>query len=638
MASFQLTASILKHSQDAILTLSPDGRISTWNPAAERLFGYSAAEAIGQDINLIISEDRVKVTKQFMRRVLNGEEVPPAEVICRRKGGTLINVRMVHSGSPDDKGRIGAILLIGHDVTKDKIAERQIRETNDLLTAIFDGTSDVVTLKDKDGTFLLVNRAFCELMKKDKHEIVGRHFRDVFPADATALIDTNEKEVLASRKPLMFEEHFRLQGKHVAFLVTRAPRLSSDGEVIGTISICRDITERIEILEYVAHLQRLDAIGKLADGVAHDFNNLLMAIGSCAELIEEMSRPQPEIEKYAIQIKNTTARGASLTQQLLALGRQQPTAPKVLTLNSVVQDTATIVKRLMGEQIQISFSTLSQWKVKVDPGHFQQVIINLCLNARDAMPDGGKLVIETSDAVIDTAYAGRHAPLQPGRYVLLTVSDTGSGMTPDVKARVFEPFFTTKAAGKGTGLGLAMVYGIVKQSDGFTYVYSEPGLGSSFKIFLPVSDSETEEPSATETQTAEPSNKVANILLVEDEAPLRAVLRDYLVGKGHRVWEASSGAEAIEIADRSETEFDLLLTDLVMPGMTGIDTALEIRKRHSRAAIVCMSGYSERLIDIPLTIKASFVQKPIALKELLRVVESCASRPNPGNGSKGVLG
>jgi two-component system cell cycle sensor histidine kinase/response regulator CckA len=367
-------------------------------------------------------------------------------------------------------------------------------------------------------------------------------------------------------------------------------RLDYAGRQVRLV-VAQDISERQALEEQLRQAQKMEAVGRLAGGVAHDFNNLLMVIKGHTELLLN-AMPAPALGKKIEQIDRAADRAAALTRQLLAFSRMQVLQPRVLNLNGVVEEMGKLLPRLIGEHIELVLRTSPELgMIRADPSQMEQIIMNLAVNARDAMPDGGKLLIETSNVELDHAYHTAHPLVHPGRYILLAVSDTGTGMDAETQARIFEPFFTTKIQGKGTGLGLATVYGVVKQSGGYVWVYSEIGKGTSFKIYLPrVSEIEDEDPPEL---SQEAPHGIGTILLAEDEQEVREVAREFLESGGYVVLEARDGAEAVRLAKEHDGEIDLLLSDIVMPGMTGQELARRIRESRPDLHVIFMSGYSE---------------------------------------------
>jgi len=365
----------------------------------------------------------------------------------------------------------------------------------------------------------------------------------------------------------------------------------------------------------------MEAVGRLAGGIAHDFNNILTAITGYVDLLLEDLPPGDPRRNDAQEVRKAADRAAGLTRQLLAFSRQQVLQPRVVGLNGLVTDIEKMLRRLLGEDIDLATRLdPALGAVKADPGQLEQVIMNLAVNARDAMPQGGKLTIETANAELDESYAREHFPATPGRYVLLAVSDTGVGMTPEVQAHLFEPFFTTKERGKGTGLGLATVYGIVKQSGGFIWVYTEPSHGSTFKVYLPRVDASVQPREATAGAGAKRGTET--VLLAEDEAPVRAVARQVLERHGYNVLEAPSAEAALDLAQRYSGDIHVLLTDVVMPGLSGHDLAKQLVALRPNVRVIYMSGYTDDAITRHGVLEPglAYVQKPFTPEGIARKV------------------
>jgi len=385
------------------------------------------------------------------------------------------------------------------------------------------------------------------------------------------------------------------------------PLREPSGEVTGTIGIARDVTRRREFEAQMRQAQKMEAVGRLAGGIAHDFNNILTVIHGYAELLDE-ARPPAELHHGAEQILKAADRAASLTRQLLAFSRKHTWNPVQLDLNRVLGEIEPMLRRLIGEDVELLVNRASELgPTKADQSQIEQVILNLVINARDAMPKGGRITVETAAVELDEAYASRHAAVNPGQYLMLAVADTGSGMDAETRAHIFEPFFTTKQA--GTGLGLATVYGIVKQNNGHIWVYSEPGCGTTFKVYLPVSDDRTLAPPARPALAGLPSGS-ETILLVEDEPAVRDLAREFLELSGYQVLEARGGAEALELARRRTGAIHLLLTDVVMPGIGGRELAERLLAERPELKVLYMSGYTDGTIA-----RRGMVQEGVALLE-----------------------
>jgi len=415
----------------------------------------------------------------------------------------------------------------------------------------------------------------------------------------------------------------RLVQQHAELITGR------DGKAARLVGTTQDITDLRSLEGQLRHSQKLEAVGRLAGGIAHDFNNLLTAINGYCDLILDDLPAEDPMRSDLFEIRRAGERAATLTRQLLAFSRKQVLEPRVINLNTIVAGMDNMLRRLLGEDIELhTHFEPDLGLVKADPGQLEQVILNLAVNARDAMPNGGKLTIETSNAVLDEDYARKHQSIVPGSYTLLAVSDTGCGMDSETQAHLFEPFFTTKDLGKGTGLGLSMVYGIVKQSGGSIWVYSEPNQGSTFKIYLP-SLQETREADAT----LEPPEKLADgsetVLVVEDESAVRSFTRMVLQRSGYRVIEASNGEEALSRSRAHPGEIQLLVTDMVMPGMGGRQVAEALERQRPRVRVLYLSGYTENAIGQrgALGSELPFLQKPFTMEALLHKVRQVLDQP-----------
>jgi two-component system, cell cycle sensor histidine kinase and response regulator CckA len=393
--------------------------------------------------------------------------------------------------------------------------------------------------------------------------------------------------------------------------------------------VAQDIGERHQLEQQLRQAQKMEAVGRLAGGVAHDFNNLLMVIKGHTELLMNALLPSDTFTRKIEQIDRAADRAAALTRQLLAFSRMQVLQPRVMNINEVVEDMGRLIPRLIGEDVELVLRTdPALGAVRADASQMEQVIMNLAINARDAMPGGGRLLIETSNVELDRNYSAARPIVVPGQYVLLAVSDTGLGMDQETQARIFEPFFTTKEQGKGTGLGLSTVYGVVKQSGGFIWVYSEVGKGTSFKIYLPRVDQAIEKGAVPQPHGDAPRG-TETILLAEDEQDVRELAREFLESAGYKVMQAANGQEAIRIASQNPDTIDLLVTDMVMPGMTGQQLAGRLQQERGPLAVIYMSGYSEHAAteaahSLP---NARLLTKPFSRNAILRAVREVLGAP-----------
>jgi PAS domain S-box-containing protein len=498
-----------------------------------------------------------------------------------------------------------------------KRAEGRIRESEARLRVLIEQLPAVLWTVDKDLRFTSALGAGLARLGLRPNQIVGLSLQDYFETSDPTFVPFAAHRRAVAGEPVTFH----VEWKDGSYACHVEPLRGADGDVLGAICMALDITDRKELEERFRQSQKMEAVGRLAGGIAHDFNNLLMVIQGYADLLAERLPAGNPLRRNAEQIQMASQRAASLTQQLLAFSRKQILAPKVLNVHTVVADMEKILRRLIGEDIQLETNTQKDLGlVKADRSQIEQVILNLAVNARDAMPGGGRLTIETANVELDASFTRVPQVLAPGRYVMLAVTDSGTGMDAATQAHIFEPFFTTKEKGKGTGLGLATVYGIVKQSGGYVWVYSEPGHGATFKIYLPRIEEEGagvigREPSDSR---ALPRGSSEMVLLVEDEKGVRELAREYLETSGYRVIEAEDGHTALELAAMHAGPIDVLVTDVVMPGIGGRELAERIVQVRPGIKILYMTGYTDRAIVHHgiLETDAVLLQKPFTLATL----------------------
>jgi PAS domain S-box-containing protein len=486
---------------------------------------------------------------------------------------------------------------------------------------------------DSSGKLLNVNPALLAMLGySSAQEIVGTHLGALYE-DGQNWFELADHLRAATPFDRLTVEWKRKDG--TATVLRVSGRAVSDAGKERTFELfAEDVTERHALEQQLQQSQKMEAVGRLAGGIAHDFNNLLMVISGYSEFLLDRLGPEPELRAPAQEIASAAGRASALTRQLLAFSRKQMLAPKILDLNGVVTENLKMLTRMIGEDIElVMVPATGLGAVRADAGQIEQVIMNLAVNARDAMPSGGKLTIETSNVSLDEEHAHVQAPLKPGNYVMLAIGDTGAGMDSETQSHIFEPFFTTKGP-KGTGLGLSTVYGIVKQSGGYIWVDSEPGKGTTFKIYLPRVAEAVESPAevVAAAQSVATEAGTETILVVEDEANLRYLARQFLEKQGYRVIEAADGAVALQIAVAHEGIIHLLLTDVIMPGMNGRELAQRISEIRPNTKVLYMSGYTENVIGRNGTLDAGIrlLQKPFTLRDLnARVREVLASNPFP---------
>jgi len=510
-------------------------------------------------------------------------------------------------------------LSLGPATARHERAERALRDANEHLAAVIQSSPLAIYTLDPTSTVRTWNRAAEALYGWPAEEVIGRPLPTV-AQDMEDHLRMRDRALRGEAVRGVEVTRRRKDGASINISLSVAPLHDAAGRVTGILSIAADLTEMRQLEVQYRQAQKMEAVGRLAGGIAHDFNNLLTAIiGTTSLVLEDMgleSRARLDIQ----EIEKAAKRAAGLTRQLLIFSRQQVLEPRALDLNALVGNLEKMLHRLIGEDIELRTKPGAPLgAVRADPGQLEQAIVNLVVNARDAMPQGGRLTIETADVELDRSYVAAHVPFQPGPYVLLAISDTGVGMDGATKARLFEPFFTTKEPGRGTGLGLATVYGIVKQSGGYVWAYSELGHGTTFKIYLP-RVAETPERPESATGTPTPVRGSETVLVVEDQEEVRKLTQRVLEGRGYAVLAARNGAEALEIVARHPTRIHLMITDVVMPGMNGRELAELACARRSDLKVLYVSGYTGEAVLQHRLLEAgvAFLQKPFTPDALAR--------------------
>jgi PAS domain S-box-containing protein len=505
-------------------------------------------------------------------------------------------------------------------------AEAALRASEERFRALVENSSDALLLIDAEARVTYLAPSSTRHLGWRPDQMVGRSVFDYLHPDDREIVGARLAETLQNPGRLVTAEVRFLHADDSWRIMECAGVNHIPDPSVGAIVVnARDITDRRKLEEQLRQSQKMEAIGQLAGGVAHDFNNLLTAIlGYCNLMLDDIP-PEDPLRADLEEIHSAGERAAGLTRQLLAFSRRQMLQPQIVDINTIVQQLEKLLRRLISEDVELVTALAPELpRVRVDPASFEQILVNLAVNARDAMPVGGRLTIETASVELDEAYAIAHVTVRPGRYVMLAVSDTGQGMDAATRARVFEPFFTTKEQGKGTGLGLATVYGMVKQSGGYIWVYSEPGRGTAFKVYLPPaeqrSDAQHEHPGRRQTDTTQGWETV---LLVEDEDAVRALAREVLRRHGYVVLEARHGVDAVRVAERHTDAIHLMVTDVVMPHMSGRDLAQRLSTVRPRMKVLFMSGYTDHAVmHRDLTPGSAFIQKPFTPEAFARAVRT----------------
>jgi len=506
-------------------------------------------------------------------------------------------------------------------------AEDALRESNQTLQSLVQTSPLAIIATDLDGNVKSWNSAAERMFGWTESEVSGRHYStltDYNPPEIDSFIDIALQGGIAGGLEATCQ---RKDGSLIDVSISSAGLRDGRDNISGVMAVIADITERKHLENQFLQAQKMEAVGRLAGGIAHDFNNLLTAIIGYSQMSLARLHSQDPMRKDIEEVESAGQRAAALTGQLLAFSRKQVVQPQVLALNCVVTDLTKMLQRLIGEDVELETSLdPDAWHVKADRGQIEQIIMNLAVNSRDAMPEGGKLTIETSNVHLDENYASGHIDATPGSHVMLAITDTGSGMDKETESRIFEPFFTTKEQGRGTGLGLSTVYGIVKQNGGSIGVYSELGRGTSFKVYLPRVKESVD--TKAETPQDDCARGTETILLVEDSDTVRKLARKLLLADGYTVLDAPSGDDGWQISEQYKGPIDLLLTDLVMPGTSGREIAQRLAARRPRMSVLYMSGYTDDAIvrHRVLDSTAPFIQKPFTRYALIRKVREVLDR------------
>ena len=615
-----------------------EGRITKVNRTDLEMLGYTSEELIGQPIwKLNVGEEIVR--EQVLAKLAGA--LPPGqnlERIYKKKDGTIFPVLIQDRLTLDEKGQISGIRCTIQDITEHKQSEEALRQSEERYRTILENIEDGYYEVDLPGNFTFFNDSLCRMLGYSRDELIGMGNDRYTDQENRKKLFQAFNRVYRTGEPVKgFDwEVIRKDGRKLYGEVSVSLIRSSTGEPVGFRGIARDITERkraekemAALQEQLTQSQKMEAVGRLAGGIAHDFNNLLTVIKGYTQLsLLDLKENNPLWENIQ-EIQKATERAANLTRQLLAFSRRQILDPKVLDLNSLLRDTEKMLRRMIGEDIEL-VTRLSEGlgKVKIDPGQIEQVVLNLAVNARDAMPSGGKLTIETANAQSDEGYALTHLGLTPGHYVRLSVSDTGVGMSREVQEKAFDPFFTTKEKGKGTGLGLSTVHGIVTQSGGKIWVYSDPGHGTTFKIYFPTIEGELDTLDGRNEPDSSPRGS-ETVLLVEDESSVRDLANRLLKQQGYRVLEAANGEEALRLAQETAGErIHLLLTDVVLPQMSGKELADQLKTFRPDLKVLYTSGYTDFAVvhHGVLNSGTHFLQKPFSLKTLSQKVREALDK------------
>jgi len=638
-----LSSRFLEAVPDATLVVSEAGIVLQVNSQIETLFGYTRDELVGQPVEILVPDRQRSQHHHHREGFIQQPKVrrmgAGLDLFGRRRDGSEFPVEISLSPVMTDSGIL--VLSAIRDITDRKRIEEELRRANaeleqrkdrqlwqyqSRLALIVDSSQDAIIGKNLDGIVTHWNKGAEHIYGYTAEEVIGRSIAILAPPERGDEIP-QILETVRGGKSVEHIESVRLtkDGRRLNVSITVSPIRDAEGKIVGASTIARDITAQKRAEDQLRQSQKMEAVGRLAGGIAHDFNNILGIITACTELLQGRIKPGSVPPEYLDNIREAAKRGATLTRQLLVFSRRQSTQTEMLDVNERLRELSKLLRPLMGDDVEVSLQARSTSAiVELDPSHLDQVVVNLAVNARDAMPNGGKLIVETAAVDFDEAFARQHPPMSAGSYVMLAISDKGCGMDQATLTRIFEPFFTTKELGKGTGLGLATVYGIVQQSRGYIFVYSEPGHGTTFKIYLPSAAHKLEVSQETLAEDVAPRCEDATILLVEDDAMMRNLAKQLLVEHGYAVVEAKDGASALEYLSDGRNGIDLLLTDVVMPGMSGPDLALRVMKSHPETKVVYMSGYTGELLSNGhgLNDGIALLEKPFTRATLLKTIHA----------------
>jgi len=610
---------LFEESKDVVYISTPDGKLVDINPAGVELFGYSSKEELLQvdirDLYFNASDRDVD-----LRTIEQQGFVKDFELVLKRRDGQKLIVLETSTGVRDSKGNIVAYRGILRDVTEQRRAEEVRHRLEQRFRIVWEESADGLCLTDENGMMVMLNKAFCELVGKPKEELEGQPFSVIYAKEQQEHVLRRNRERFRNRTvPRHLEREMTLwNGKRVWFEVSNS-FLEIDGEPLLLLSIFHDITQREQLKSQLLQAQKMESIGTLAGGIAHDFNNVLMAILGNIELIERKVHSDEKLLQYASTIKQAAQRGSDLTKRLLAFARLQTYQMKPLIVNDVLKETIEILEHTFQKSVEIETNLDDEILfINGDAGQLQQVFMNICVNARDAMPRGGKLTIKTRNVKIDNTVVEKPPELPQGDYVEVIISDTGVGMDERIRQRVFEPFFTTKERGKGTGLGLAVAYGIVQSHKGFVNVESTLGIGTTFKIYLPAYKFQLQEKILTVKE--EPIKGTETILVVDDEEMILELNKGILMNLGYRVLTASDGEEAIEIYRRQKEEIALVILDMAMPKMDGQETFKQLKALNPDVKALIASGLAEHGRRMEKGGVTGFLQKPYGITELAKTI------------------
>ncbi len=633
---------ILEAASDAVLICNCNGIITLANGGVEKVFGYSKEELQGQPVENLIGEESRASHRELRRQFFSHPQSQPMGAVRSltglRKDGTRIPIEV--NLSPIDTEEEHSALAVIRDVTDRRAAELELRGSEELYRSVVSAMAEGVVVQEQNGRITACNESAQRILGLSEDQILG-----------LTSVDPRWKAIHEDGSPFPGETHPSMvalqtgqrqsnvcmglqtpDGESTWILINAEPFFSPIAKERGVVTTFSDITDRKKLEEQLSRAQRLEALGRLAGGVAHDFNNILgIVVGHCDLMAEKVSPSDERIPVHIKAIRKSAEHAAALTRQLLAFSRKQVMRMSRLDLNEIVRNLSEMLKRLIGENIELRFQQHPEpgW-INIDPVQIEQVVLNLVVNARDAMPNGGRVTISTANVDLDDTLISNSRSVPPGSYVVLSVSDTGHGMDLKTMSRLFEPFYTTKEMGRGTGLGLSIIYGIVRQSSGYLLVDSKPGTGSTFKVYLPRAQGSVEAVPAATVRPVARTRTAATILLVEDDPDLRELTTAMLARGGYTILSASTAKEALATSESYNDPIALMITDMMLcGGMDGCQLSEQIHSQRPDTKILIVSGYSESLVHRSPSPKNSieFMEKPFSAEQLRERVRDILTKP-----------
>jgi PAS domain S-box-containing protein len=617
-------ASIVEFSADAIIGKDLNSIITSWNRGAEKIFGYSANEMVGTSILRLIPSDRQQEECQILKQIKRGERVEPFETLRQTKDGRLIDVSVTASPILNSIGKIIGVSKVARDITERKLAEEQIAEQ----AALLDKARDAILVRDMEGKILFWN--------KGAERVYGWTREEVIAGNVDSLLYTDQERFKEANRLTLCQGEWQGELQHLtkdrpAITVEAHWTLIRDneGHPKSVLAINTDITEKKEIEAQFMRAQRMESLGTLAGGIAHDLNNILAPIMMSIDILA-LTITDPQAKTILTTIETSARRGADIVRQVLLFARGLEGQRIEVQPRDLLKDLEMIIKDTFPKNIRLHFSISNEPGTMLgDPTQLHQVLLNLCVNARDAMPNGGILSVGVESRVLDEEYAAMNIQARPGRYVMISVTDTGTGMSRDLQDKIFEPFFTTKELNKGTGLGLSTVMAIIKSHDGIINVYSEPGKGTTFKVYLSAVEGSTE---ARKDQSEQPSLFRGNgetVLVADDEASILTVTSQTLQAFGYRVVTATDGADAVATYAQHRDDIAVILTDMMMPVMDGTATIYALRRINPNVKIIAASGLNvkggvDKLSGAEIK---HFLVKPYTARALLKTLRTILDEP-----------